>query len=255
MESCTSTKIKNLIGVIFLVVTLLYSFTASVGLQFGLGYTFLFYGAKILPITLMGLYLIYKPKWLSSTLKYSSYVLVVTVILALPFFVSTYLSNPINYNVSGYTWYYPAVIEWSLCFVLSWFLCNLKTKNTFFSFVFAFQIIVFGGTLYELPVNNLLSHSDLFYSFFYPFFIATIWLSLIFIIYFLFERQWHLTKLFFFLLVIYIAYSIFYYFNPYFNGWLPRLPTISLLSTLPLGFRSKSVLSSNLISNRVIENV
>jgi hypothetical protein len=225
----------------FLVATVLYFVTALNGLQFGLGYTFLFYGAKILPITLMGLYLIYKPKWLDIALKYSSYLCIAIIALAVPLFASIYLTNPVNYDVGGYTWYYPAVIEWSLCFLLSWFLCRLKTENSFLSFVFAFQIIVFGGTLYELPVNNLLSHSDLFYSFFYPFYVATIWVSLVFIIYFLIIKRWQLNKLFFVLLAIYFIYAVFYYYNPYFNGWLPRIPAILLLATLPLGFKKQEV--------------
>ena len=209
-------------------------------LRFGFGYALLFCLPKVLPVTFMGVYLV---KTTNRFLNYFGYLTVVVASIAVPFFlVSQYLKIPMETFFQVYNWYYPALIEWAFCFMLCWLLCYLMTNHSFFSTVFASQVIVLGGFLYEIPTTNFLLNTNLYFSTFYPLFIATLWFCLAFTIYLMKEQKWHPTKLFYILLTIYVGYSVFYIFNPYYNIWLPRLPTILLLATLPLGFQKEKYL-------------
>jgi hypothetical protein len=218
------------------VLSLLYCLSIMMySLRYGFGYAILFCLPKVLPITFMGLYLI---KNTNKVMNFFGYVSIVIALVSTPLFVvMQYLKIPMDTFFQSYNWYYPPLIEWTFCFALCWILCFFVTKKAFFSMLFTSQIIVFGGFLYEIPTANFLFNIDLYFSTFYPLFVATVWFCLVFTIYLMFEYKWHLTKIFFILLAIYIGYSIFYAFNLYFNIWLPRLPTILLLSTLPLGFK------------------
>jgi hypothetical protein len=212
----------------FLVVSLLYLLSImGYSVRHGFGYAMLFCLPKILPITFMGLYLIKKS---SHVLNLFGYITLIIAVVAVPFFlVSQYIQVPMATFFQEYNWYYPAIIEWAFCFALTWIICFFKTKQSFLSTLFASQVIVIGGFLYELPTSNFLLNTGLYYSSFYPFFIATIWFCCIFLICLLKEQSWKPTKIFGVLLGIYFCYAVFYVFYPYFNIWIPRLPTILLI--------------------------
>jgi hypothetical protein len=227
---------KKYFGFIFLLTTILYVIVTSVQTKmfwsFGLGYYIIFYLPKILPITLFGLYLFLKP---TKLLNQIGVLFFVASVVAVPFFVVNQLLNiPMALYFQEYNWFYPPIIEWAGAFALCWLITYYKTSSSFFSMLLSTQVIVAGGFLYELPVG-----AGTFFSTYYPLCIATPIVCFGVIAYLLAEKHWHPTKIFYILLLPFFAYLVFYPFNIYFNIWVPRLPTILLLATLPFGFQVK----------------
>jgi hypothetical protein len=226
--------IKKIIGVTLLLITLYYVLIATIitnGFStFGIGYYALFFLPKILPITLMGFYLMFKT---AKILRIMGYGFLVGASIALPFFViNHWLNIPMATYFQEYNWYYPPIIEWSGAFILCWLIAFYKVKDSFYSTLFSILTLVLGGFLYEITIG-----AGTILSTFYPFFVATPIICLFFIAFLLIESHWYPTKLFYLLLIPFIFYLVFYPFNLYFNIWIPRIPTIILLSTLPFGFK------------------
>ena len=217
---------------------------------YGLPYFLMFYLPKILPITVMGLYYLaeFRIQPINRTLRLISWL---SLVIALGLFFMLLLGLTLNlpsdiFFGSFYAWGYEAPLEWTFCFVATWILTELKTRNSLLSLTYSAQAICLGGMIHE--VFLLLARYDLYYHLSYPLIIATSWLSLFFILLLMIDNRWHNHFLFSTTVTIYLIFSLFYLtvFNPdvtttvhFSTMWVQRLPTVLLLVMLPLGFKRK----------------
>lgn len=215
--------------------------------EYGLTYFLMYHLPKILPLIIVGLYCLvdYKVHIVNKFLDVLSkaiLVLVVTVGFAI---LSTYLMGlPLSVLMGdSYTWSYEAIIEWIFCFVVCWILTNHKLSSSITALTYAVVAVSAGGDLHEFAFGILnINH---YYHPTYPLLISTQILSIIILILLMKEHHWKLNKLTAIAFVMYVVFTIVYatIINPNIKGiwhlpnlWIPRLPIIFLLASIPTGF-------------------
>lgn len=246
-------KIRFGIGVILMVASIVYLVFVALVTQwivqlYGDTYLVMYYLPKILPVMLIGFYFLSssEPK-LEKILVWFSYVcLAVSAVVGAIWFFAFITNMPFSLFFSDWSWSYEAVFEWAFCFALVWLLVKRKTANLPLALTFAALAISAGGNLHEMQFGFF--NIDTYFHFTYPLLLNTQIVSLIFLMVLLWENHWKPTRLFYAATAIFIAFTILYgtIFNPNVNGihfqnlWLPRLPTIFLLVSLPFGLKKNA---------------
>ncbi len=248
----------NKLSFFFLYLTALYLFRIIIHIAcFGLYKnsvfnTIYFFGLKIIPFAFIGLYYLY-PKLnhkrnldlLSNILIFSS--VTVAVFFTLAWF--TYGGPEWRLANTGLDWNLISVIEWtSAVFIM--FLVTKKKMPIYQAFTFAFVAMYAAGFIYEIPliphwfntgrINNTgwsIIHR------WYPLMLnSKIVATFLLVPLLLNEHCWKPNMQFTLTFTVLVVFSSFYYLfgqgqGRWLNGWLPRIPTILMMLTLPSGFQ------------------
>jgi len=135
----------------------------------------------------------------------------------------------------GFDWSYAAAIEWTLAFLISFFIFRKKTCRTEFSFIVSALSMHLGSLLYEIPYFCSKQNFPVFlFSKEQPLFISSACISLLLLALILHDLKWRANKIFYVALSFFTISNVLYY--SYWNvmpEWLPRLPTIILFLSIP----------------------
>lgn len=135
-------------------------------------------------------------------------------------------------GVLGLSWSYQAVFEWTVAITLFFFLFNRITSKTEASML-AVLLAKVAGLIYEIPIYPQMNpHVGIWAHTSYPFFIASGWILLGLLFLYL-RKRFVLTnrKLFGWACLGLLAFSVIYGSNLIaFSSWIPRAPTIAVLS-------------------------
>lgn len=207
-------------------------------------YFLLYYLPKVIPLIAAGIYILKRNPPPAQTvirvykgLLLGTVLTAVTVTTALLFFNQTILNSILT---EDYNWSMAGWLTWNYGFIAFFAASYFTTKEIFYSFTYATLGISAGGLIYELPIcfsdYQAYIHTD------YPFCIATAWISLGVLAWMIQKKHGHPTKPFAIALAIFFATSIIYKLtgNPLLGEWLPRIPTVLLLATIPTGFKKQA---------------
>jgi hypothetical protein len=165
---------------------------------------------------------------------------------------SSHSFSPSDFMSKYFKWSWAAIIEWNVAFSVGFWLMWKKTKEAFYSLIFAVALLSSGGMIYELPVYNINAFQIGHYlGIQFPFFIATDFISLFFLVYLLHIKKWHPSKYFYIALICFVIHGLWWWQHPNsLNGycwilteyehqleWLPRIFGIVLLWSLTSGIK------------------
>lgn len=200
-----------------------------------------FYGIKITPLIFFALYLYYKQ---SDVVRFkrgvrNMYLFFIGIVGPfLLFLIYGVLVGRSFYSWTGLNWSYHAAFEWSLAVLACFVLWIRKNPDVITAFSFAFLSMHAAGFLYELPLVVQWIAPNSGYDFFnswHPLYITTKVIAPFLLGYMLYRERWKPNPLFYIALPGYIAFSILWFFTPrQWVNWIPRLPAIFLMLTLPL---------------------
>jgi len=245
-------KLDRFLCLYFSIITLLYVGQIIINLAFyGAKESFsrltYFWGAKIFPLILTALFLYFFEAENNRTKKAVS--LIYMLLIALDLMALTILTTAFLIGVpfqvfTGMNWSYSGTISWGTAIIISFLLFN-RAKDVLTSFTLACLSMWAGGFLYELPYYSSMSGYEPFH-YWHPLFIATTIVCVPLLAYLLHKLKWKPTKTFLSALIFWGIFTmilftrntgtIFVTHTDWAN-WIPRLPTILLMLTLPFGLR------------------
>ena len=131
------------------------------------------------------------------------------------------------------------MIEWSIAMILS-FILTRRTQDTITSFTLATVSMWSAGFLYEIPYYyGMVGYTPL--HFWHPLVISTNIICLPLLAYLLQKLNWKPNKLFIKILILWFLFTIILFVKPRgWTNWIPRLPTIALMLTIPLIMRRRT---------------
>jgi len=202
-------------------------------------FSFVYYsGSKIIPFLLSIFYILDKynnSKLLRRITTTIVWMFISAGILFLAIlFASLTMQIPFA-TLVGFNWSYAAAIEWTFALLISYFIFRKKTRRAEFSFIASALSVHFGGLLYEIPFFCRTQNFPItLFSKEQPLFISSACISLLMLAMILHDLKWKPNEIFFVTLLFFTVFSVLYYF--YLNvmpEWLPRLPTIIMLLSIP----------------------
>jgi hypothetical protein len=195
---------------------------------------------KILPFVVFTYYsyqMIFKVSILEKILKFTSIITIaLTSIFLFASTIGTFTKFPFKLFLNGYRWNYAGAIEWSSAFLILFLLFYLKMKNTSFSLVVSILAISFGSFAYEIPHFLSSNYLHPLFNASNPLLIDNAFISIVMLCLILNNQHFHLRKEIAITIIQLLLFSFFYYAYPRINGfmWIPRLPMIIFLISIPL---------------------
>jgi len=205
-----------------------------------------FWGAKIFPLILIIPFLYFHEKKNSRIKKTISiiYILLIVIVLIALILLITAFFLDIPFEVfTGMDWSYSGSISWATAIIASFLLSFHKTKDILTSFTLACLSMWAGGFLYEIPYYPGMTGYEPFH-YWHPLFIATTIVCVPLLAYVLHKLKWKPNKTFLSALIFWGIFTItiiirntdtLFGTHTDLANWVPRLPTILLMLTLPSG--------------------
>lgn len=201
------------------------------------------FGHKLFPLLFFTLYFqitMFKLAKLEKALNITSWVLIMLTPVFLSYLSIGFFQNIPFKTFTGLNWSYVAGVEWTLAVLISFTLFHRKLRKPFTAFTVAFLSMCFAGLIYELPVLIGMPYRSDFWHVINPLIISTKWATPFMLGFTLYNLKWKPNKLFWIALAFWILFSIAYFLLPgIWLTWIPRIPTIFLMLTIPLKLKRK----------------
>jgi len=214
---------------------------------------------KVGPILSISIFYFYKNYFMDrknlKNFKYISVIILSVIGLILVFALYYQVRGFESRTVLGIDWKYITLYEYIIAYFFMFLHFFHKTKKWFPSSIFGILAISFGGWIYEIPItlaNSALTNlgpliiegefNGVFIHSSFPLFISTPLLSGLFIYYILKNWNWKPTYFIWVFFGLFSIFSICYFFDYYLKiryipGWIPRLPSLILMGSLPSGLK------------------
>lgn len=201
--------------------------------------SFIFYsGNKIIPFLLSTFYIF--DRYNDSKLLHRITTMIVWTFInaGILFLVILFAASTMHIpfaTLVGFDWSYTAAIEWTLAFLISFFIFRKKTRRTEFSFIVSALSMHPGSLLYEIPYFCSKQNFPVFlFSKEQPLFISSACISLLLLALILHDLKWKLNKIFYASLLFFIIFSVLYYlYGNVMPEWLPRLSAMIMFLSIP----------------------